>query len=674
MEVQEALKDYLLTLNAKPAHRLILSFNKLREYNKNVCQELINNPITHLPVLIEEVKKIGFENVGFTGALDLYSPRSLDASCISKIICMEGIVVSCSLFKPKLVKSVHYSNAKNIFYEKEYTDAYSMSKYIRSNSIPSKDSNGPLQTEFGLSEFIDYQSVMLQELIEESPVGQLPRSVEVVMFDDLVDMVKPGDRAKFYGVYKSIANINQGCPTSFRTVLIVNNAEKINDSEVKNEVMNQEDKIKAIVKYISQNQNPLELISKSIAPAIFGHEALKKAVALLIVGGNEIIRKNQSKIRGDINILMVGDPGTAKSQLLRYVNSIAFSILTSGKGSTGVGLTAAVTLDKESMEKRLEAGAMVLADRGICLIDEFDKMDEDDRTNIHEVMEQQTVTISKAGIHTTLNARCAVLAAANPILSFYKRSLTPSKNIGMAESLLTRFDLIFVILDNKDYDEDVMISRHVVQNHQGIRESYESGFKDWFESTEEVFNERIINPDSIFTIRDNGTTILDQKALMIYLQEVKKLRPSLSSEASELISKSFVDLRQEKGGINLVTCRVLETMIRLATAIAKLRYKTTVSSSDAYDAVSLVRKSLFFEVHSEQTVAKKQRMDGSNLNKLVLDQLMKYQNNNPALNSMKFDVLLEILRCDRNELLSVVEELNESDLILFYDGTIFFLN
>ena len=228
--------------------------------------------------------------------------------------------------------------------------------------------------------------------------------------------------------------------------------------------MTTEDKQKIIA--LSKDERIRKRIIKSIAPSIYGHEDIKTAIALSLFGGVAKDINNKLRIRGDINVLLLGDPGTAKSQFLKYVEKTAHrSVFATGQGASAVGLTASVRKDPVTREWTLEGGALVLADNGTCLIDEFDKMNDADRTSIHEAMEQQSISIAKAGIVTTLKARCAIVAAANPIRGRYNPTIPFSQNVELTEPILSRFDVLCVVKDNVDPVMDELLARFVVGSH-----------------------------------------------------------------------------------------------------------------------------------------------------------------------------------------------------------------
>ena len=480
---------------------------------------------------------------------------------------------------------------------------------------------------------------------ERAPAGQLPRGVDVLMDDDLVDRTKPGDRIQIVGIYRSLGNRNQSHSSStFKTLLIANNVillssksgggiaqTTITDTDVRN------------INKLSKKKNIFELLSQSLAPSIYGHDHIKRAILLMLLGGMEKNLENGTHLRGDINILMVGDPSTAKSQLLRFVlNTAPLAIATTGRGSSGVGLTAAVTTDKETGERRLEAGAMVLGDRGVVCIDEFDKMSDIDRVAIHEVMEQQTVTIAKAGIHTSLNARCSVIAAANPIYGQYDTHKDPHRNIALPDSLLSRFDLLFVVTDDIDDTRDRLISEHVLRMHRYRQPGAEEGAPvresqgqtlgvglddDTQDSTKpsqvfEQYNPMLhtgVKPST--TSRRGGRTVTKEVELLSmpfikkYIQYAKmRCFPVLSKGAADHIVATYSALRNDELEGNQrktapMTARTLETLIRLATAHAKGRISQRVDVKDAEAAEAILRFALFKEV--DQEIRKKRRRTGT---------------------------------------------------------------
>jgi DNA replication licensing factor MCM3 len=470
---------------------------------------------------------------------------------------------------------------------------------------------------------------------ERAPAGQLPRGVDVLMDDDMVDRVKPGDRIQLVGIFRSLGNAGSGSST-FRTLILANNVvllssksgggiaqSTITDTDVRN------------INKLSKKKDIFKLLSQSLAPSIYGHDHIKQAILLMLLGGMEKNLENGTHLRGDINILMVGDPSTAKSQLLRFVlNTAPLAIATTGRGSSGVGLTAAVTSDKETGERRLEAGAMVLGDRGVVCIDEFDKMSDVDRVAIHEVMEQQTVTIAKAGIHTSLNARCSVVAAANPIYGQYDPHKDPHKNIALPDSLLSRFDLLFVVTDDVEDERDRHISEHVLRMHRYRQPGTEEGAPVREQATQMLG----VGLEEDQDLRGRPTEVYEKFNVMLhaglahsrrgkyskpevisipfikkYVQYAKsRIKPVLTKEAADLIVKTYADLRNDdlegnKRRTSPMTARTLETLIRLATAHAKARLSTRVQAEDAEAAEGILKYALFKEVIAPEDRRKKRR-------------------------------------------------------------------
>ncbi|KAJ3131230.1 MCM DNA helicase complex subunit [Geranomyces variabilis] len=664
-------KEKIRKMMAARERRLIVNINHLRGYNREYAQGLLEVPMDFLPPFDQALKDIVLSlqnpskeklddevfHIGLDGSFGDHnvSPRNVSSSHLGRTISIEGIITRCSLVRPKVARSVHYCQKTEVFHMREYRDGTSLGNAVPTGSVyPKEDEEGnPLTTEFGYSSYRDYQTVSLQEMPERAPAGQLPRPLDVILDDDLADRVKPGDRVQIVGVFRSLGKHAASISAIFKTVILANNIRHL-AKEIQQPQVTDED-IKSIKK-IGRRDNVFELLSTSLAPSIYGHDYIKKAILLLLLGGIEKNLENGTHLRGDINMLLIGDPSTAKSQMLRFVLNIApLAIATTGRGSSGVGLTAAVTQDKETGERTLEAGAMVLADRGVVCIDEFDKMNDIDRVAIHEVMEQQTVTIAKAGIHTSLNARCSVLAAANPAYGHYVIEKPPHENILLPDSLLSRFDLVFVVLDTTDDELNRMISEHVGRVHRYIQPGLEEGMPitdamlqaatggalassaggnangngdddthtqtEVFQKYNKLLHVGIRDPNA--SSSTSSTRSRKKKAagkiellsigfLKKYLHYAKtRIKPELTMEATDYICHEYTDLRAAKEGEGdkyrtmPITARTLETLIRLSTAHAKARLSHRVEKCDAELAVEILKFALYKEVKNNNGNKKK---------------------------------------------------------------------
>lgn len=638
----------------KNQRRLVVNIDHVRDHNPQIAEGVLVTPFDYTLAFNEALKKIVktiniarpdqvddevMYYCAWAGSFGLHAcnPRTLSANHLNQMVSVEGIVTRCSLIRPKIVKSVHYNETENKFHFREYRDQ-TMTNGVTTNSVyPQQDDKGnPLMTEYGWCTYRDHQTISIQEMPERAPAGQLPRGVDVILDDDLVDKVKPGDRIQLVGTYRTLGNRNTSHNSAlFKTIILANNivllssksgggvaTATITDTDLRN------------INKVAKSRNLFELLSQSLAPSIYGHDYIKKAILLMLLGGMEKNLENGTHLRGDINILMVGDPSTAKSQLLRFVlNTAPLAIATTGRGSSGVGLTAAVTSDKETGERRLEAGAMVMADRGVVCIDEFDKMSDIDRVAIHEVMEQQTVTIAKAGIHTSLNARCSVVAAANPIFGQYDPHKDPHKNIALPDSLLSRFDLLFVVTDDIEDTRDRQVSEHVLRMHRYRQPGTEEGApvrentgqslsvggqaQSDSQRPTEVYEKYDAMLHAGVTGRGSSSSkkpkVLSIPFMKKYIQYAKtRIKPVLSQDAADRIAEIYVGLRNDdlegnQRRTSPMTVRTLETLIRLATAHAKSRLSNRVDERDALAAEAILRFALFKEVVEDESRKKRRR-------------------------------------------------------------------
>ncbi|CAG8633057.1 9907_t:CDS:10 [Paraglomus brasilianum] len=506
--------------------------------------------------------------------------RHLDAHHISKLVRIRGIIISASSLSAKATqvqikcKTCRHTKMLSVHSGFSGITLPRTCDSDRSEAGPKECGLDPFFIVHDKSNFVDQQILKLQEAPDLVPVGDLPRHMLLSCDRDLANLVIPGTRVAVLGTYDIFQNKSSkstGVAIRNPYILVVGmqlDADSYGRGEKSFTPEEQEE-------FIAMSKQPhfYEMFANSIAPSIYGNTDIKKAVTCLLFGGSKKVLPDNMRLRGDINVLLLGDPGTAKSQLLKFVEKVApVAVYTSGKGSSAAGLTASVIRDAGSREFHLEGGAMVLADGGVVCIDEFDKMREEDRVAIHEAMEQQTISIAKAGITTVLNSRTSVLAAANPIFGRYDDMKTPGENIDFQATILSRFDMIFIIKDEHEEDRDRTIARHVMLVHMNRA-----------------------NPQSA----EGGEIDIEKmKKYIAYCRT--KCAPRLSAAAAEKLSSHFVSIRSEVRRVEQdmrerssipITIRQLEAIVRISEALAKLTLSPIATEEHVDEAIRLFKRS-----------------------------------------------------------------------------------
>lgn len=456
-----------------------------------------------------------------------------------------------------------------------YQDAVSEVKISYCQNCQSR---GPFTVNSEKTIYRNYQTMVLQEAPGTVPAGRLPRSRKVVLLWDLVDSAKPGEEIEVTGIYRNqfdaSLNSKNGFPV-FATVIEANHVSKAHDQFAAFRLSEQDEKA---IRQLSKDPQIIRRLISSIAPSIYGHKDIKTAIALSLFGGVPKDINGKHRIRGDINVLLLGDPGTAKSQFLKYVEKTAHrAVFTTGQGASAVGLTASVRKDPITSEWTLEGGALVLADKGTCLIDEFDKMNDQDRTSIHEAMEQQSISVSKAGIVTSLQARCAIMAAANPIGGRYNATIPFSQNVELTEPILSRFDILCVVKDTVDPAIDERLARFVVGSHLRSHPKYNDEEDEIIASTNTDEGDADLEP-------------IQQDLLKKYIVYAREhLRPKLHQMDTDKVSRLYSDMRREslKTGSFPITVRHLESIIRTSESFAKMQLSEFVRQRHIDEAIKV---------------------------------------------------------------------------------------
>ena len=556
---------------------LIVDFSDIIKFNPELARRSIDEPKEFIEAgnrAVTEVVEIEDSDYAFTtrdffirffnmAESEIIPLRGIRAEHVGKLIMLNGITTRATVVKPLLVEGFFQcQNCQEIMIIPQEEGRYNPPHHCQN---PGCGRAGPFRLLTEESKFVDWQKVTIQERPEDLPPGQMPRSVTVLLKHDMVDKVRPGDRVSVVGVLQSIPDFSQKTPGKLATFHINMNA---------NYVLPEEQELEALEISEEEEQKILELardpwihtkIVDSIAPSIYGNKDLKESIALLLFGGIPKELPDGLKIRGESNILLIGDPGTAKSQILRYVATLApRALYTSGKGTSAAGLTVAVLRDTDTGEFTLEAGALVLSDRGVCCIDELDKMRNEDRSSIHEAMEQRTVSVAKAGIVATLNARCSIIAAANPKLGRYIPSRSAAENINLPVTILSRFDLIWIVRDEPEADTDQVKAKHILRLHTaGVTEKEPPISKD---------------------------------LLKKYIGYAKlNSHPKLSEEAAKRLEEFYLEMRkagETSDSPIAITPRQLESLIRLTESHARMALRSEASIEDAEAAIKILSESL----------------------------------------------------------------------------------
>lgn len=582
-------------------NKLYVDLEDVKAFDEDLCELLKRSPVVYLPLFEAAASEVyaSFQNKNAEGeepetqevqvfleSQTQFGPaslRELSSEHIARLVRISGIVIAASKTKSKATHmTIMCRNCNN-------TKVIPCSAGFGSTQLPrrcdllhteNQSERCPLDPFVVLpdrSKYVDMQTLKLQENPEDVPTGEMPRSMMLSIDRHMVQRIVPGTRVTLVGIFSIFQQNNKrgGGAVAIRQpyIRVVGLEEHVEGNARAAPTFTYEEEQE--FREFADSPDVLEKVFSKVAPSIYGHSDVKRAVACLLFGGSRKILPDGVRLRGDINVLLLGDPSTAKSQFLKFVEKTApIAVYTSGKGSSAAGLTASVIRDPQNGEFYLEGGAMVLADGGVVCIDEFDKMRPEDRVAIHEAMEQQTISIAKAGITTVLNSRAAVLAAANPPSGRYDDLQTAKENIDLQSTILSRFDLIFIVKDERNFDRDVQIARHVVGVHQKATE--EHGAFDKRRAADESFMKRFIE-----YARSRCTPRLSEAAARILQDEYVRIRQEIKKSAEQSGGQPPVP----------ITVRQLEAIVRISESLARMSLKSVANEAHVREALRMFRVS-----------------------------------------------------------------------------------
>jgi len=581
---EERFQDFLRTFRADEEYKyrkrlghvalsgfrsIIVDFEDLIAHDADLARSILDKPDEYLeyldrsawaqlkiedPEYAEVIKRL---RVRFRKLPEKHSLRKIGSENIGRLLSIDGIIVRSTSVKPLLLKAAFQCRKCNAMSYVEQAGTL-----MRGPGVCAHCRSKVFEFMEKMSIFMNSQEIRIQERPEDLPPGQLPRAVDIKLSEDLVDIARPGDRVSIIGIARAQQEF-AGRKARLRTFELLLDANYVDIMGKEIEVVEITPEDERLIRELAKDPFIHRKLIASLAPSIYGYGDIKEAVLYLLFGGVPKRLPDGVSIRSEINVLLVGDPGVAKSQLLQYVARIApRGLYTSGRGTTAAGLTAAVVREK-SGGMVLEAGALVLADKGVACIDEVDKMRPEDRVAIHEALEQHTVSVAKGGIVATLNARAAVLAAANPSLGRYDPYRNITDNISLPVTLLTRFDLLFIMKDVPEPDSDRRMSEHILTLHR------------------------------LKTTPEQPPLLPD--LLRKYIAYAKRVEPVLSEEAVNEIRQYYLKMRSMSGSSEspvVITPRQLEALVRLSEARARSFLRDRVEAEDARSIIRLMTLSL----------------------------------------------------------------------------------